>query len=151
MYVESLLVSHVVYISTIHELSEGSRIVIFTNILRYYMAWDKIVLWGGSSEDMDFGAVNFMFEFSNLMHIMVVLSDNYVGLLITELILSLIHICSNLWGRVNTKGVWWGACGVICGVHRHTQSSNVAKLVQNLWHVHQVTYIFSTWAKNSKT
>ena len=56
---------------------------------------------GGSSEDMDFGAGNCMFEFSTMMHNIRVLSDKYVGSLSTQLILSLLHMCSILWGWGN--------------------------------------------------
>ena len=55
---------------------------------------------GGSSEDMEFGAGNGMFEFSTMMLIMQFLSNNYVGSLSTELILSLLYMCSILWGWV---------------------------------------------------
>ena len=55
----------------------------------------------GSSEDIEFGAGNCMFEFSTMMHIIRVLSDKYVGSLSTELILSLLHMCIILWGLVN--------------------------------------------------
>ena len=51
---------------------------------------------------MEFGAGNCMFEFSTLMHIMLVLSDKYVGSLSAELILSLVYMCSILCGLVNT-------------------------------------------------
>ena len=55
--------------------------------------------WEGvSSEDMEFGAGNCMFEFSTMMHIMRVLGDKYMGSLSTELILSLLYMCSILWG-----------------------------------------------------
>ena len=59
----------------------------FIKILKYYMGWYIILFWeGGSSEDMEFGAGNCMFEFSTMMHIIRVLSDKYVGSLSTELI-----------------------------------------------------------------
>ena len=56
----------------------------------YFLGW-------GSSEDVEFGAGNCMCEFSTMMHIMQVLSDKYVGLLSTELILYLLYLCSILW------------------------------------------------------
>ena len=40
-------------------------------------------LGGGSSEYMEFGAGNCMFEYSTMMHIVRVLSYKYVGLLST--------------------------------------------------------------------
>ena len=58
-------------------------------------------LGGGSSEYMEFGASNCMFEFSAIIHIMLVLSDKYVRSLSTELILSLIYMCIILWGWGN--------------------------------------------------
>ena len=63
-----------------------------SNIYQYFKilyGLGMIFLGGGSSEDMEFGASNCMFEFSTLMHIMLVLSDKYVGSLSAELILSL--------------------------------------------------------------
>ena len=43
------------------------------------MGWDIIVFGGSSSEDIHFGAGNFMFEFSTLMHIIQGLSEKWVG------------------------------------------------------------------------
>ena len=59
-------------------------------------------LRGVSSEYMEFWTGSCMCEFSNMMHIIRVLSDNYMGLLSIELILSLIYLCSILWGWGNT-------------------------------------------------
>ena len=77
-----------------------------SNIYQYFKILYALVhncfLGGGRNEDMEFGAGNCMFEFITMMHIMQVLSEKYVGLLSTELILSLIYICSILWGWVNT-------------------------------------------------
>ena len=70
MSVELLLDDQVVDLATIPELWEGLRSVTFINILKYYMVLGKSIMGASSSEDMEFGASNCMFEFSTLMHIM---------------------------------------------------------------------------------
>ena len=56
----------------------------------YWLEYNYFLL-GGSSEDMELEAGNCIFEFVNLMHIMRVLSDKYVGWLSAELLLSLLY------------------------------------------------------------
>ena len=75
----SLFNAQVVYLENLHELWEGLRRKTFINILKYHMGWDIIVFGGSSSEDIHFGAGNFMFEFSTLMHIIQGLSEKWVG------------------------------------------------------------------------
>ena len=67
-------------------------------------------LAGGSSKYVEFGSGNCMFDFITIMHIMQVLSENYVGSLSTELILSLLYMCSILWGWDNIYNFWWVKC-----------------------------------------
>ena len=74
---------------------------IYQNFKILYELVHNSFLGGGSSEDMEFGAGNCMFEFSTMMHIIRVLSDKYVGSLSTELILSLLHMCTIVWGWSN--------------------------------------------------
>ena len=52
---------------------------------------------GGISEDMEFGVGNCMFEFSTIMHIILVLSDKYKVFFCIELISSLLYMCCNFW------------------------------------------------------
>ena len=54
---------------------------------------------GGIIEDKEIGAGNCMFEFSNMIDIMRLIGDKYVGFLSTEMILSLLNMCNILW--------WW--------------------------------------------
>ena len=66
------------------------------------MVWGIFFWGGGSIEDMVFGSTNCIFEYSNLVHIMWVLIDKYVGVLSEELILYLIYMSSILCGLINT-------------------------------------------------
>ena len=71
----------VVDLATIYEIWEGLRRVTFINILKIlYGLVNNSFLGGGSSEYMEFGAGNCMFDFVTLVHIVRVLSHKYVGL-----------------------------------------------------------------------
>ena len=78
------------------------KINIYQDFKILYGLVHNCFLGGGRSEDMEFGAGNCMFEFSTMIHIMRVLSDKYVGLLGTEMILFLMYMCSILCGWGNT-------------------------------------------------
>ena len=86
---------------------EKSNIYLYFKVL---YGLGNIFLGGGSSDDMEFGASNCMFEFSTLVHIMLVLSDKYMGSLSAELILSLIYMSIIVCGLVNTYEFWIIEC-----------------------------------------
>ena len=72
-------------------------------------------LVGGSSEDMEFGASNCMFEFSTLMHIMLVLSDKHRWELpgnypVFTVVMVIYHYVERIWRILVTPILIYNIC-----------------------------------------